>query len=170
MFITQRAFTQNSLLFTIMLMAYEQFAEISSKMYLFHHEAFITVSQKYDICSGAFKRALKTGLTADQFFDYFAEFCARNYRDEKFEFTDILFDKYFNDLHERSRGLAIVSASYFREDLVENLCLMFYESGNTSLRTARFRNIFAHYIFQSKKSNIKTFRGFLWKETDSCNR
>lgn len=107
LFITHSEFTQNPLLLTIMLMTYEQFAEIPSKMHIFYHEAYIALSQKHD----AIKRVLKTGLTADQFADYFAEFCARSYRDEKFKFTDILFDKYFNALHERSRGSVAVSAS-----------------------------------------------------------
>ena len=96
MFITHREFTENPLLLTIMLMTYEQFADIPSKMHVFYREAYVAMSQKHDASKGAFKRALKTGLTADQFADYMAEFCARTYRDEKYEFTDILFDKYFN--------------------------------------------------------------------------
>lgn len=58
---------------------------------IFLWEAYIALSQKHDASKGAYKRVLKTGLTADKFADYFAEFCARSYRDEKFEFTEIMF-------------------------------------------------------------------------------
>ncbi|MEG0835092.1 MAG: NACHT domain-containing protein, partial [Christensenellaceae bacterium] len=151
LFITHREFTQNPLLLTIMLMTYEQFAEIPSKMHIFYHEAYIALSQKHDASKGAFKRVLKTGLTANQFADYFAEFCARSYRDEKFEFTDILFDKYFNDLHEQSRGSLAVSASDFRDDLVENMCLMFYESGKYHFTHRSFQEYFCALYFSKQK-------------------
>ena len=100
LFVTHREFTQNPLLLTIMLMTYEQFAEIPSKMHIFYREAYAALSQKHDASKGAYKRVLKTGLTADRFADYFAEFCARSYRDEKFEFTEVEFDKYFTSLNE----------------------------------------------------------------------
>ncbi|MBS6373828.1 MAG: hypothetical protein KH431_04360 [Erysipelotrichaceae bacterium] len=97
---------------------------------------------------------MKTGLTADQFADYFAEFCARSYRDEKFEFTDILSDKYFNTLHERSRGTTAVSASAFRDDLVENMCLMFYESGKYHFTHRSFQEYFCALYFSKQKDKI----------------
>lgn len=161
LFITHREFTQNPLLLTIMLMTYEQFAEIPSKMHIFYHEAYIALSQKHDASKGAFKRVLKTGLTADRFADYFAEFCARSYRDEKFEFTDILFDKYFNALHERSRGTENVSASDFRDDLVENMCLMFYESGKYHFTHRSFQEYFcALYFSKQKDKTLKPIGDF----------
>ena len=71
LFRTHMEFTENPLLLTIMLMTYEQFAEIPSKMHIFYREAYITLSQKHDASKGAYKRVLKTGLTADRFADFF---------------------------------------------------------------------------------------------------
>lgn len=151
LFISHREFTQNPLLLTIMLMTYEQFAEIPSKMHIFYREAYVALSQKHDASKGAYKRVLKTGLTADQFADYFAEFCARSYRDEKFEFTDVLFDKYFNSLYERTKGPSGVTASDFRDDLVENMCLMFYESGKYHFTHRSFQEYFCAFYFSKQK-------------------
>ena len=151
LFITHREFTENPLLLTIMLMTYEQFADIPSKMHVFYREAYVAMSQKHDASKGAFKRALKTGLTADQFADYMAEFCARTYRDEKYEFTDILFDKYFNLMHEKAKGPATVTASDFREDLVENMCLMYYESGKYHFTHRSFQEYFCALYFSKQK-------------------
>lgn len=151
LFITHREFTENPLLLTIMLMTYEQFADIPSKMHVFYREAYVAMSQKHDASKGAFKRALKTGLTADQFADYLAEFCARTYRDEKFEFTDILFDKYFNGMHEKQKGPSSVTASDFRDDLVENMCLMYYESGKYHFTHRSFQEYFCAWYFSKQK-------------------
>lgn len=151
LFITHREFTENPLLLTIMLMTYEQFADIPSKMHVFYREAYVAMSQKHDASKGAFKRALKTGLTADQFADYLAEFCARTYRDEKYEFTDILFDKYFNLMHEKAKGPATVTASDFREDLIKNMCLMYYESGKYHFTHRSFQEYFCALYFSKQK-------------------
>lgn len=161
LFISHREFTQNPLLLTIMLMTYEQFAELPSKMHIFYREAYVALSQKHDASKGAYKRVLKTGLTADQFADYFAEFCARSYRDEKFEFTDVLFDKYFNSLHERIKNPSGVTASDFRDDLVENMCLMFYESGKYHFTHRSFQEYFcALYFSKQKDKTLKAIGDF----------
>lgn len=169
LFITHREFTQNPLLLTIMLMTYEQFAEIPSKMHVFYREAYVALSQKHDASKGAYKRVLKTGLTADQFADYFAEFCARSYRDEKFEFTDVLFDKYFNNLHERAKGPSNVTSSDFRDDLVENMCLMFYESGKYHFTHRSFQEYFCALYFSKQKDKTLSRIGDFFENKRSRN-
>ena len=95
---THNDFARNPLLLTIMLMTYEQYAEVPSKMHIFYQEAYATLSQKHDASKGAYKRALRTGLTADRFADYFAEFCAKTYLQEKFELTRSEIDDVYNGL------------------------------------------------------------------------
>lgn len=151
LFITHREFTENPLLLTIMLMTYEQFAEVPSKMHIFYREAYVALSQKHDASKGGFRRDLKTGLTADQFADYFAEFCARTYRDEKFELREVEFEKYFNALHEKKKGPPSISASDFRDDLVENMCLMFYEGGKYHFTHRSFQEYFCAVYFSKQK-------------------
>lgn len=161
LYATHREFTQNPLLLTIMLMTFEQFAEIPSKMHVFYREAYVALSQKHDANKGAYNRILKTGLTADRFADFFAEFCARSYRDEKFEFTDVLFDKYFNSLNERIKGPETVTASDFRDDLVENMCLMYYESGKYHFTHRSFQEYFcALYFSKQKDKTLKPIGDF----------
>lgn len=151
LYLTHREFTQNPLLLTIMLMTYEQFAEIPSKMHIFYREAYVALSQKHDASKGAYKRILKTGLSADRFAEYFAEFCARSYRDEKFEFTEVQFDKYFGDLRERQKGTEFITATDFRDDLVENMCLMFYEGGKYHFTHRSFQEYFCALYFSKQK-------------------
>lgn len=169
LFITHREFTRNPLLLTIMLMTYEQFAEIPSKMHIFYREAYIALSQKHDASKGAYKRVLKTGLTAEHFADFFAEFCARSYRDEKFEFTDVLFDKYFNSLHERTKVHSDISASDFRDDLVENMCLMYYESGKYHFTHRSFQEYFCALYFSKQKDKTLQHIGDFFENKKSRN-
>lgn len=159
LYYSHKEFTQNPLLLTIMLMTYEQFAEIPSKMHVFYREAYVALSQKHDASKGAYKRVLKTGLSADRFAEYFAEFCARSYRDEKFEFTEVQFDKYFNDLRERQKGTESITASDFRDDLVENMCLMFYESGKYHFTHRSFQEYFCALYFSKQKDRNLGFIG-----------
>ena len=158
---THREFTQNPLLLTIMLMTYELFAEIPSKMHVFYHEAYLALSQKHDASKGAFKRALKTGLSADRFSDYFAEFCARTYRDEKFEITDIELEKYFEDLSERKKDGVRFDVSDFIYDLTSNMCLLFYESGKYHFTHRSFQEYFcALYFSKQKDKNLQRIGDF----------
>lgn len=45
-----------------MLLTFEQYAEVPSKMHIFYREAFAALSVKHDASKGAYKRVLKTGL------------------------------------------------------------------------------------------------------------
>lgn len=169
LFVTHREFTENPLLLTIMLMTYEQFAEVPSKMHVFYREAYVSLSQKHDASKGAYKRVLKTGLTADQFADYFAEFCARTYRDEKFEFTEVLFDKYFNDLHEKAKEPSGITAADFRDDLISNMCLMFYESGKYHFTHRSFQEYFCALYFSKQKDKTLWAIGSFFENKRSRN-
>lgn len=151
LYYSHKAFTENPLLLTIMLMTYEQFAEIPSKMHVFYREAYITLSQKHDASKGAFKRKLRTGITADRFSDYFAEFCARSYRDEKYEFTDVEFAKYYYQLLEPKKDDNRAAASDFQIDLTDSLCLMFSENGKYHFTHRSFQEYFCALYFSKQK-------------------
>lgn len=148
---SHREFVENPLLLTIMLMTYEQFAELPSKMHIFYREAYITLSQKHDASKGAYKRPLRCKVNAERFADYFAEFCARTYRDERFEFTEYEFERYFNDMHgPKADGLGI-TASDFATDLTENLCMMYHESQRYHFTHRSFQEYFCAVYFSKQK-------------------
>ena len=152
LFNTHREFANNPLLLTIMLMTFEQYAEIPSKMHIFYREAYSALSQKHDANKGGYKRQLKTGLNADRFSDYFSEFCMRTYHDEKFELTDAEFEKYFNSLkvHDRFPD-ENVTASAFLKDLLSAMCLMYYESAKYAFTHRSFQEYFCALFFSKQK-------------------
>lgn len=159
---SHREFTENPLLLTIMLMTFEQFAEVPSKMHVFYREAFVALSQKHDASKGAYKRILRTGLTADKFADYFAEFCSRTYHDEKFELSEAEFEEYYYKLKERDKaGDRSTSAEDFLYDLCFNMCLMFFESGKYHFTHRSFQEYFcASYFSKQKDKNLRAIGNF----------
>lgn len=149
---THREFASNPLLLTIMLMTFEQYAEVPSKMHVFYREAYATLSQKHDASKGAYKRALHTGLSADRFADYFAEFCARTYRDEKYEMTEAEIIDYFDKLSIRKKASdANFGVQEFIYDLRHNLCLLYRESGKYHFTHRSFQEYFCAVYYSKQK-------------------
>lgn len=159
---THYTFIQNPLLLTIMLLTFEQYAEVPSKMHLFYREAFAALSVKHDASKGAYKRTLKTGLTADKFADYFAELCSRSYHDEKFEMTEDEFAKYYNTLKERDKSNdRATTVSDYLFDLCSNMCLMYFESGKYHFTHRSFQEYFcALYFSKQKDKNLERIGDF----------
>ena len=165
LYYSHRGFSDNPLLLTIMLMTFEQFAEVPSKMHIFYREAYTVLSQKHDASKGAYKRALSTGLTADQFSEYLAEFCSRTYRDEKYDLTDDEIDRYFRQLKIREKGNTQIEPAEFIYDVCSNLCLM-YREGNAYHFTHRsFQEYFCALFFSRQKDRNLLKIGDFFEET-----
>ena len=149
---THREFASNPLLLTIMLMTFEQYAEVPSKMHIFYREAYATLSQKHDASKGAYKRALHTGLSADRFADYFAEFCARTYSDEKYEMSEEEIADYFDKLSIRKKSDdSTFGVEDFIYDLRHNLCLLYRESGKYHFTHRSFQEYFCALYYSKQK-------------------
>ena len=155
LFRSHRSFTENPLLLTIMLLTFEQYAEVPVKMHVFYREAFEVLAKRHDASKGAYKRALRTGLSVDAFADYFAELCFRSYNDEKFEMTAEEFDGYFHQLNARTvANDKKTTASDFREDLCSNLCLMFFEGNSYHFTHRSFQEYFCALFFSKQKDKF----------------
>lgn len=155
LFRTHRSFTENPLLLTIMLLTFEQFAEVPSKMHIFYREAFEVLAKRHDASKGAYKRSLKTGLSVDAFEDYFAELCFRSYNDEKFELTADEFARYYNTLSARTTANDNkTTARDFLEDLCSNLCLMYFEGDRYHFTHRSFQEYFCALFFSKQKDKF----------------
>ena len=155
LFRTHQSFTENPLLLTIMLLTFEQFAEVPSKMHVFYREAFEVLAKRHDASKGAYKRSLKTGLSIDAFADYFAELCFRSYNDEKFELTAEEFAGYYNVLNVRATANDKKTiARDFLEDLCSNLCLMYFEGDRYHFTHRSFQEYFCALFFSKQKDKF----------------
>lgn len=148
---SHQQFAENPLLLTIMLMTFEDFAEVPSKMHVFYREAYVALSQRHDAMKAAFKRTMRMGLTADRFADYFAEFCARTYTEQKYELSEIEFEKCFDSLNEKAKDGYGKTYLDFIYDLTANMCLMFYESQKYHFIHRSFQEYFCAVYFSKQK-------------------
>lgn len=148
-----KSFCENPLLLTIMLMTYEEYADIPTMMCSFHRKAYETMVRCHDETKGAFERILNTGLSAIQFVDFFTEFCARTYCDGKDEITEFEFYDYLKNLNENKKLLNPISAPDFIHDVEHNLCLMNYDNGKYSFAHSSYQEYFCALYFAKQKEN-----------------
>lgn len=134
------SFASNPLLLNILLMTYDNFAEIPEKRHVFYSNAFDTLYAVHDATKGGFKRYLKCELSSDLFKKVFAEFCFVSYIQDKIEFSQ---DNLYKMLECGKNYKANFNSEAYIQDLQNAVCLI-YKEGNTYLFTHRsFQEYFA---------------------------
>jgi hypothetical protein len=137
------SFLSNPLLATMMLLTFDQFAEIPEKMFLFYEQAFDTLFLKHDATKEGFQRKKHADITIDIFKKYLSYFCLFSYYEEKFEFTDEELLVFVNN-SIKAHGQPI-DAELFIHDLVESVCIMQREGIMTVFTHRSFQEYFAAY-------------------------
>lgn len=153
LYIKHKSFASNPLLLNIMLMTYDNFAEIPEKRHVFYANAFDALYAVHDAAKGGFKRDLKSSLSSDLFKKIFAEFCFASYLKGKVEFSE---DDLLSLLECGKKYKEDFDPAAFFDDLQSAVCLI-YKEGNTYLFTHRsFQEYFAAlYIRDLSDSNQK---------------
>lgn len=82
-----KSFASNPLLLNIMLLTFDNYAEIPEKLHLFYANAFETLYSKHDATKSGFRRELRSELSYDTFKKVFAQFCFITYYQAKIELT-----------------------------------------------------------------------------------
>ena len=118
------AFCKNPLLLTIMMLIYEQHRTIPTRRHEFYNEAFAVLFQRHDLNKDGFMRDLRSKLTETEFKDIFAEFCAKTYFREKFEFTKDQFISIVSSLTSWRKVKDRTGTDQFLIDACVNLCIM----------------------------------------------
>jgi predicted NACHT family NTPase len=86
LFETHREFLSNPLLCTMMLMTYNEFEEIPSKLHIFYARAFDVLFTRHDKTKTFFHRQFYTNLAEDDFKRLFSAFCFVSYIESTFSF------------------------------------------------------------------------------------
>lgn len=125
LFKKHNSFCSNPLLLTIMLLTYEEFAEIPDKLHIFYSRAFDVLYSRHDATKGSFvreKRFEKKGLASDDFENVLSAFSAISYSDSSLSFTrDSLIDYI-----KRTREFTHIEFDIddFKVDIVEAVCIL----------------------------------------------
>jgi hypothetical protein len=131
------SFLSSPLLSSIMLLTYEYFAEIPTKIHIFYEQAFAALFRRHDAQKSQFIRKTYANLPLDDFRNFFASFCAFSYLEERFT----LLEGDLRRLTTRAMKYAGVKAKIddVLRDLHECVCMLQRDGIHT---------IFVHRSFQ----------------------
>jgi hypothetical protein len=152
---SHQEFAENPLLLTIMLMTFEEYAEVPSKIHKFYEMAFETLAKKHDDTK-LLDREFKSGLTKERIAYYFAKICFLSYKDEKVEFTENEFKDYLDRCLRNS--VEEISAADLLHDLSSNLCLLLQEGEKYHFVHRSFQEYFCAINFKSGFEKVSTDR------------
>lgn len=140
LFIKHKSFASNPLLLNIMLLTYDNYAEIPEKLHLFYDNAFETLYSKHDATKAGYRRELKSALSYDSFKKVFAYFCFISYAQGKIEFS-------YHELVMNLKKVKINKISFdidnYISDLVNSLCVLYKEGINYKFTHRSFQEFFS---------------------------
>lgn len=136
-------FLSNPLLATMMLLTFDQFAEIPQKTFIFYEQAFDTLFLKHDATKEGFQRKKYTSLTVDVFKKYFSYFCLFSYYEEKFEFSETEVLEFIEKAFKMD--VAGVDKEDFLRDLIESVCIMQRDGFTIEFTHRSFQEYFSAY-------------------------
>ena len=127
LFDTHREYAQNPLLLSILLLTFENFGDVPTRMPAFYQEAYDSLLKKHDISKGLLNREMFTGISRSEFTDLFEKFCELSYRAEVYHFNYGMFSRL---LAQAKQSLGIgreANARDFLRDLVEHVGIVYQE-------------------------------------------
>lgn len=141
---SHESFLSSPLLASIMLLTYEEFAEIPQKMHAFYGQAFDTLLQKHDAQKEQYQRKTYTGLSREDFRRLFAAFCAMTYLEQRYSFTDDQLLEAANNATKYIRQTtpdfdSKVTGKKFIQDLFESVCMIQRDGTEISFVHRSFR-------------------------------
>lgn len=134
-----QSFASNPLLLNIMLLTYDNYAEIPEKLHLFYSNAFETLYSKHDATKAGFRRELRCSLSYDSFKKVFSYFCFFTYHQGKIEFT---YDELVTSLKKAGNSVEKFNPADYIFDLVNSICVLCKEGLNYRFTHRSFQEYF----------------------------
>lgn len=133
------SFASNPLLLSIMLLTFDNYAEIPEKLHLFYANAFETLYYKHDATKAGYHREMKCPLTYDAFKKVFAQFCFYTYYQGKIELTQ---DDICDALRKKISNVPAFNPMDYLYDLVNSICVLYKDGLNYKFTHRSFQEYF----------------------------
>lgn len=118
-----KSFASNPLLLSIMLLTFDNYAEIPQKLHLFYSNAFETLYSRHDATKAGYRREMQSRISYDDFRRVFSHFCFLSYCRGKYEFShDDLVD-ILRDARELTR--VPFDTDRYIYDLESSVCVIY---------------------------------------------
>lgn len=138
-------FLSNPLLLTMMLLTYEQIAEIPSKMHIFYNQAFETLFNRHDALKCLYKRKTYTEMPIDDFKRVLSAFSMTSYAKRHVSFTREDVDVFLNSAKKLTN--LDFSNEKFLNDLLESVCILYRDGLYYTYTHRSFQEYFAaHFL------------------------
>lgn len=147
------SFSRNPLLLTMMLLTYEQIAEIPNKVHLFYEQAFLTLFNKHDSFKSLYKRKSWSGLPLDDFKKVLSTFSVLSYADKKYSFSE---EELLSYVKMSSEAFDVVyNAECFIKDLLDSVCILQRDGLNYTFTHRSFQEYFTALFMVNYVSSDK---------------
>lgn len=148
------SFASNPLLLNIMLLTFNSYADIPSKLHIFYNNAFETLFNKHDATKGTFKRKIKSNLSSDVFSKIFSAFCFRTYYNNEIEFSVQTLKNHLKVINEGLEKSEKFNIDNFIDDLENAVCLIYKDGRSYKFTHRSFQEYFVA-IFLSNQIDEK---------------
>lgn len=154
-----KSFASNPLLLNIMLLTFDNYAEIPEKLHLFYENAFDTLYSKHDATKAGFRREFRSKLSLDDFKKVLSYFCFITYSQGKYEFSN-------NELVTLLKKTPIKNMQCqiqdFIFDLHNSICIIYKDGLNYSFTHRSFQEYFTSFFLKElTDENMNKFGLFL---------
>lgn len=139
---SHKSFIGNPLLLTMMLMTFQEFAEIPQKIYLFYEQAFQTLFLKHDSLKDLYSRKLRSGMDIHEFKKVFSYFCINTHLKKEISFTENIANEILKSALS-NLGKYKVKSTDVLVDLMSNLCLLHKDGTNITFSHRSFQEYFS---------------------------
>jgi hypothetical protein len=153
LFETHQSFLSTPLLAILMLLTFEENANIPDKMHLFYAKAFETLFHKHDAMKEQYERQRKSSLQIDEFEKVFSIFCLNTYVLEKLEFTEVELIKFIRDALTYAQREANPADVLF--DLDQAVCLIQKEGTSYFFVHRSFQEYFTAVFLASCPEEVR---------------
>lgn len=140
-----RSFASNPLLLNIMLLTFDNYAEIPEKLHLFYANAFETLYSRHDATKSGYRRELKSKLPYDAFKKVFSYFCFMTYAQGKIEFS-------YDELAAAFKKITVIQVGFdvhaYIDDLVHALCVLYKDGLNYKFVHRSFQEYFTAFFLK----------------------
>ncbi|WP_240229961.1 NACHT domain-containing protein [Devosia lacusdianchii] len=144
-------FLSTPLLAIMMLITFDQFADIPDKIHIFYRYAFQTLYTLHDAGKESFRRRRKSGLSEDDFTKIFSIFCLATYMRRAISFDR---QRLIEEILVASRRAGVtVNAAKYVEEVLESVNLMYEEGIMISFTHRSFQEYFAAFALTNHFAN-----------------
>lgn len=139
---SHRSFIGNPLLLTMMLMTFQEFAEIPKKIYLFYEQAFQTLFLKHDSLKNLYIRKSHSGMDIHEFKKVLSYFCINTQLRKKITMTGDEAVEFIKSTLKHF-GKNDIKPEHVLNDLMSNLCILHRDGKNITFSHRSFQEYFS---------------------------